>query len=476
MGRERLKVWGGITLLWACALFPNLGRRSFIWEEGSNAEIARNILERGDVLHPLLHGAVWIEKPPLPSALIAAVSWVAGGVSEWTARLPSMLAVLLTVFMVQALTRRYASLQASLFAAGAFMFCPLLLQKLTIAEPDTLVTALSFAAFIVWWNGAERGGPGLLRWLGCGVVLAALAMVKGPQPVGFFALGVGAFLVLTRRWRDLVGLVVCLLVPLAATAAWGMAVYSKDLDLNRTWLQYLRVYRHPSLGEYAWRNGRTVVQLALELLPGLLLLPFLPRPWRSDELAAAPKVVLPLVCYATACTAILLVWPYALSRYAMPIAPAVAVLAGIAFDRVAATRFARLRDIAAIIVIALAVYQLVLTIVIVPLFAEKFSTARRDGQRLGEMVRTVDLPVYCQQEANNNQLFYSGIKIVNCTKNTDLLKFKPPAWLLAQQEDLDYLATYRHDLDIENKLRTTAAGPEVIAAIVRSKAAPAETR
>src|ERR1700733_12200769 len=36
-----------IVVLWACAAFPNLSLRSFILEEGTNAEIARDILARG---------------------------------------------------------------------------------------------------------------------------------------------------------------------------------------------------------------------------------------------------------------------------------------------------------------------------------------------------------------------------------------------------------------------------------------------
>jgi 4-amino-4-deoxy-L-arabinose transferase-like glycosyltransferase len=99
------------------------------------------------------------------------------------------------------LTRRYASLQASLFAAVCVLFAPLLLQKLTIAEPDTAITLLSFAAFLVWWNGIAAGGVSILRWIVCGLLLAALVMAKGPQPAGFFALGTATYLMVERRWR-----------------------------------------------------------------------------------------------------------------------------------------------------------------------------------------------------------------------------------------------------------------------------------
>ena len=100
-----------IIILWACAVLPNLPLRALIYEEGTNAEIARDILTRGDFLQPYVYGIRWHEKPSLLSWLIAGFATVTGGVNEWSARLPTMLSVLVTALMVQAVTRRYASLR-----------------------------------------------------------------------------------------------------------------------------------------------------------------------------------------------------------------------------------------------------------------------------------------------------------------------------------------------------------------------------
>ena len=155
-----------IIVIWACAVLPNLPLRAFIYEEGTNAEIARDILARGDFLQPSVYGIRWHEKPSLLSWLIAGFAKLTGGVNEWSARLPTMLSVLITALLVQRVTRRYAGLKASLFAALAFIFCPLLLQKLTVAEPDTLVTVLSFGALVVWWSGVAAGRLTILHWIG----------------------------------------------------------------------------------------------------------------------------------------------------------------------------------------------------------------------------------------------------------------------------------------------------------------------
>src|SRR5262249_15037623 len=148
-----------------------------------------------------------------------------GQVSEWTARLPAMLAVLATTLMVHALARRYVGRRAALFAAASFMFTPMLLQKLTISQPHTPVTALSLRAFVVWWQGVEPGRPAFWRGLACGLLLALAALTKGPPPLMFFALGVGAVTVVQRRWRALPGLIVCLCLPAVAILGWAWGVH-----------------------------------------------------------------------------------------------------------------------------------------------------------------------------------------------------------------------------------------------------------
>ena len=271
-------VW--VIFVWSLAVLPNLTVRSFIWEEGSNAELARDILVHGNLLEPSIYGVRWAEKPSLLPYLIAGTARLTGEVNEWSARLPAMLAVLVTALLVLSLTRRYASVPAAFFAAACFLFCPMLLQKLTIAEPDTIITVLSFAALVVWWCGAEAR-VGLWRWLACGVLLAIAAMAKGPQPIAYFALGVGGFIALHRRWDDLPGLVLSLALPAIAVAAWAFTVYRPG-DLT-VWLDYMRLGHGIAPVDYLVERFHFSGQLLLELLPAILLLPFLVHQWRQRD-------------------------------------------------------------------------------------------------------------------------------------------------------------------------------------------------
>ena len=434
-----------IILLWACAVLPNLTVRSFIYEEGTNAEIARDVLANGHFLQPVVYGIRWHEKPSLLGWLIAGFAFLTGGVSEWSARSPAMVSVLVTALLVQRATRRYASLTASLFAALCFLFCPLLLQKLTIAEPDTLITALSFGAFVLWWEGETSGRVTILRWFGCGVLLAALAMAKGPQPTAFFALGVSAYLAIGRRWRDLPGFVLCMIIPAAATIAWGAAVYQPGDEA--IWLAYTRLLDRPSFLNYAARSIHNIGSLFLELLPASLMLPFVPWPWqRARSAADVPVVIAPMILYSGVCTAILLLWPGVNTRYAMPIAPSVAVLAGMAWDALGKSRFAIVKRITGTMLCLLVIYQIVLTVVIMPLFADRFGETRLAAKTIEQAIRAAPAPAYCLR-LDTNVFFYLRVPL-QCLDLRSMATLSPPFWLLMPHAAVTEFAKLRPDLEL----------------------------
>lgn len=433
-----------IVLFWAFAVLPNLTLRSFIYEEGTNAEIGRDVFLHGHFLQPFVYGIRWHEKPSLLGWLIAGFALLTGGVNEWSARLPAMVSVLITALLVQRVTRRYASLPASLFAALSFIFCPLLLQKLTIAEPDTVITVLSFAALLLWWDGVATGRVTLLRWIGCGVLLAALAMAKGPQPAAFFALGVAAYLLIERRWRDLPGFVVCMTLPAAATVAWGAAIYQPG-DAG-TWLAYTRLLDRPNLLDYVARNTHNIGSLFLELVPASLMLPFIPWPWRRRDASSIPAIVAPMLLYSGVCTAILVLWPGFQTRYAMPMAPSLAVLAGIAWDQLEKSRYAVARRAAGTVLGLLMTYQIVLTVVIMPLFADRFGQTRLAAKAIEEVMRAAPAPAYCLR-LDTNVLFYVHVPL-QCLDLRGMAALSPPAWLLMPHTAVTEFAALRPDLEM----------------------------
>lgn len=442
-----------IILFWACAVLPNLTVRSFIWEEGTNAEIARDVLTNGHFFQPFVYGIRWHEKPSLFAWLIAGVADVTGEVDEWSARLPAMVSVLLTALLVQMVTRRYASLNASLFAALSFLFCPLLLQKLTIAEPDTVVTLLSFAAFLLWWNGMASGRTTIMRWIGCGALLAVLAMAKGPQPTGYFALGVLAYIIVERRWWDIPSWSLCMTLPIIATIVWGATIYQPGDEAS--WLAYTRLQLPPSLSDYIENNSHNLSQLILELMPAILLLPCIPWPWRRDQTAAAvPAIVAPMLLYSVACTAVLVVWPGFNSRYAMPIAPSIAVLAGIGWDTFKKSKYSIFRRGILGLLCLFIIYQFVLVTVIMPLLSDRFGATRSDAKAIEQKIRAAPAPVFCT-DLDTNQLFYLRVPF-RCLDLTRIASLTPPAWLVIPQSMVSEVARLRPDLDVRIELGTSS--------------------
>jgi len=449
-----------IVFLWACAVLPNLMVRSFIWEEGTNAEIARDVLSRGHFLEPFIYSARWALKPSLDAWLIAGVATFTGGVNEWSARLPAMISILLTALLVQRVTRRYASLNASLFAALSSLFCPMLLQKLTIAEPDTIVTLLSFGAFVLWWNGEASGRTTIARWIGCGCLLAALAMAKGPQPAGYFVIGVGAYLLLGHRWRELPGFFICITLPAAAIIAWGAAVYRPGDEAM--WLGYARLSSVPPLSLYITGIVRILISLFLELLPAVVVLPFTPWPWpREGTSADVPPIVAPLLLYSGLCTAALILWPGALSRYAMPIVPSVAVLAGIAWDALEESKYSILRRLTGALLCLFLIYQFVLVVVIMPLFFDRFGASRIAGQAIERAIRAAPAPAFCTG-LDTNQLFYMR-EPIRCIDLPGMASIMPPAWLIIPSDQFPGFVRLRPDLDVGVVIETTS-GPNLLAA------------
>src|SRR5579885_2488382 len=106
-GPERVRPWvpALLVLLPAVLLYPCLSFRLLEPDEGRYAEIPREMLQRGDLVLPVLNGEPYLDKPPLLYWLVAG-SYRLFGVAEWSARLVPALAVHATILLVYFLGRR----------------------------------------------------------------------------------------------------------------------------------------------------------------------------------------------------------------------------------------------------------------------------------------------------------------------------------------------------------------------------------
>ncbi len=222
-------------------------------EESRFALQARTMIETGDWVVPRWSYRPHGTKPPLFTWTVAALSKVAGGVSEWTARLPSALAALGTVLFLFFVGNRLfgspAGFLGALILSTAFLFW----DSARFARSDMLLTffmTLSIG-FIILGAEEERGAG---AWMVGAFVAAALGtMSKGP--VGTVLPALTGFLYLTLRtrwsqfpgWSYAAGVLILLVIILPwywvyARAAGGEHLWEMLFRQNVT--RYLSAFDH----------------------------------------------------------------------------------------------------------------------------------------------------------------------------------------------------------------------------------------
>jgi 4-amino-4-deoxy-L-arabinose transferase-like glycosyltransferase len=146
-----------LVLLGLCAFlfFYGLTAGDLYRTENLRAIIAADFLRSGNWVIPKLYGEPLFTKPPGMYAAIALVSWPFGGVSTWTARLPSALAATLTVFLVYWYFGRQLGRLGGLLAAALLPASILWLDKVPTAEIDALQVTWVTAAIVFFLRALE---------------------------------------------------------------------------------------------------------------------------------------------------------------------------------------------------------------------------------------------------------------------------------------------------------------------------------
>lgn len=195
-------------------------------DEGRYAEIPREMLERGDLITPMLNYVKYFEKPPLIYWLNAG-SLQLFGQNEFAARLPSALSGLLTVLLTYLAGCRLLGRQAGL--AAAFMLgstAGFLFQSRIILTDMLLTLCLSSALFCFALGAFGREGRRKfffrLFFVCCGLAVLTKGLIGIVLPAGI----IFWYLLLDKRWHLLAHIpwFSGLLLFLAVTAPWFVLV------------------------------------------------------------------------------------------------------------------------------------------------------------------------------------------------------------------------------------------------------------
>jgi 4-amino-4-deoxy-L-arabinose transferase-like glycosyltransferase len=160
--------------------------------EALRAIIAQDFLNSGNWVVPTLYGEPLLTKPPGMYAAIAAVSAPFGGVTDWSARLPSALAATATVFLFFWSFRRLFGVRGGLVAGFVVPGSLMWLDKATAAEIDMLQvfwvagSVLFFLRALEAEEASAKPRAALPWWLAALLCVAGGVLTKWTAPAFFY--------------------------------------------------------------------------------------------------------------------------------------------------------------------------------------------------------------------------------------------------------------------------------------------------
>jgi len=200
--RERRGLWIAIALLVGVRLATLAAYPVMDTTEARYAEIARKMLETGDWLMPqFAYGVPFWGKPPL-STWLSAASMGAFGVSEFSARLPSLLLLLVCGALVFRLARLRSGRDGALLASAFFATTLFVFVAAGAVMTDAALLLGTTLAMVGFWVAVDAPGPprraaGFAFFIG----LAIGMMAKGPVALVLTFVPIGAWTLWTRSYR-----------------------------------------------------------------------------------------------------------------------------------------------------------------------------------------------------------------------------------------------------------------------------------
>lgn len=262
-GEQRVAL--ALTSLAAVLFVPWIGATGF-WDcwEPHYGEVAREMIARGDYIHPWWESSYFFSKPALDLWLMAAGELVAGindparGIApytEWCVRLPWAVVAAMGPLVLYFAVNRLFSRRIAILATVAMLTAPLMTFLARQAVPDPIFVGLLTASMaclaIVLFEREDLGAltAGRDGWLIAFYALAGLATLSKGL-LGFALPGAVTlvYCVLTGEWFRLrrLRLVTGALIVLAICAPWygTMFAFPGVDDEGKTFFQRFIIHDH----------------------------------------------------------------------------------------------------------------------------------------------------------------------------------------------------------------------------------------
>ena len=310
-------------------------------DEGLHAAIAQAMVEGGDYVTPRFLGEPFPDKPVFFFWALAGSLW-AFGFTEAAARAPGLLFGLLgavtTGLLAGTILGRRGGWLAGIFYATLSL--PIGLMQMPVH--DLALVPFTNGALLAFWRGARSARTlRVMAWsLLAGVCLGGAILTKGLSGVAIVGLAHATVLLIERRLRVAVvaGGVLALVIGMAVAAPWFIAME----HAHPGYLDYYLLQRHVlGFTTETQRHGKSAWHYYLPVvlgggLPWILYAPFAiarQRPRASDPITEcrfsdATRLGWSLLLTGTL---FLSLSKSKLLTYALPLFPAIALLAAVAW-------------------------------------------------------------------------------------------------------------------------------------------------
>ena len=265
MSDKKIAFWF-IALLSVLVLVPFLGETIFYSKgEPREAIVAYTMLESGNWILPMNYGVEIAYKPPFLYWTIAVISSILGGVSEFSARMPSALAFLAMQLVFFSFVAKRKNVKTA-FLTSILLLSSFEVHRAAVAcRLDMLQVSLIVISLCLLFRWDEKNCKGV-PWLAV-LLMACATLTKGPVGSIFPCLCIGIYQLLRGRsfgkaFFSLLGIGLLSLIPLGI---WFWAAYQQggepfvNLMLEENTGRFFRKMSYESQENPLWYNCLTLI-------------------------------------------------------------------------------------------------------------------------------------------------------------------------------------------------------------------------